>query len=112
MKSKKIQSDLSHYLQNESNEYVNSVMTIHTSLFKQNVAGALCCHVIKEVVHAQQCSLKIRTSHSHETNDITILHRRGSHMLHILRMMNHGGEECSIHHIMLSSKYSLWTLFR
>ena len=112
MKCKKIQSDPSHYLQNEkSNKYVNSVITIHTLLFRQNVADALCCHLSNKVMHVKQCSLQIRTSHSRETNGITILHKRGFHMLHILRMMNHRGEKCSIHYIMLSPKYPLWTLF-
>ena len=105
--------DLSHYLQNvDSDEYVNPVKNIHISFFKQHVANALCCHLSKEVMYVKHCSLQVRTSHSHETNDTTILYRRGSRMLHILRMMNHGGEECSIHHIMLSPKYPLLTLFR
>ena len=95
-----------------TNTYVNQVIDIHTSLFKQNVTDALCCRLIKEVMHVRQCSLQIRTGHGHVTNGITILYRRDSHLLHIFRMMNHGGEEWSIHHIMLFPKYPLWTLFR
>ena len=76
-------------------------------LLTKHKADALRCLLGKEVVHVKYCSLQIRTSHNHKTSDMTTLYKRVSHMLHILRMMNHGGEECSIHHIMLSPKYPL-----
>ena len=67
MKCKKIQSGPSHYLHNaKSYEYVNSGINIRISLFRQNVADTLCCHAS-------------RTSHSPETNGITILYTRSSH---------------------------------